>query len=147
MAFITSGDKVSAQEMLDEVFATFMEPIAIYQTPQKTVISTDPNFNFAYGDSQPSVNVGYTAQSGIFNATVEYLNRLNKETMHFPIDAASLAIARGYVRISVSGDAQEFLKNVEEVEFDGEKFRVITDPQSRGMFARNYYDYLLQRLS
>lgn len=145
MGFLTDLDKTECQSMLQEVFDAYKEKIVVYKTPISTFIVTE-NYNFAYGAAQNNSNVIYTPQRMEFEATIEYLDSLTTAKKQFPIESLNLSATENYVRISIQNDAKDWLENSEEIELDGNKFKLISTGQPRGLFNRAWFDYLLQRL-
>lgn len=118
-------------------FNFFKETIVIYKTPQEVYISSDSNFNFFYGEKSPGVEKTYITQSGVFEATIEYIDQEdNQKRNYVPTDNPAVN-TEAKVRITVGTGAAAFLNECEKITFDGNNFRVLSDQQPRGMFTRS----------
>lgn len=150
MSFLSQNEKNECDFLLDEFcFNTFKEPqgISIYLTPERTIISTDSNFIFAFETPQPGSDIQYVTQSGHFDAVVEYEANLDSNDKDFPLNQSIPLKNAGLIRISVSGEgAYAMLKNSEKVTFDGQNFNIYSDIVKRGMFTRHIYDCWLQKI-
>ncbi len=147
MSFFTEEEKAEAVSMLNEAFNTFKEQIYVYQSPEQTVISTDPNYVWSFGNDQPDIQVTNTTQSGVFWATVEYMNNESLQRIDHSIFNESILSKQGLVRISVSGvEAFNFLKKAEKITFDDQNFKVVSDLQRRGLFTRDFSDLWLSKI-
>ena len=124
----------------------YKEQIVIFQTPVETQISSGPNFNFFYGENSPDTSVSYVTQSGVFFATVEYLDDKTAQEIGYHPDDNPAKVLEVLVRITVTGDAKAYLDKIEKVVFDGINFRVVSDVRHRGPFARQFYDYFLKKI-
>jgi len=144
----TQAEKDELTEMLGAAFEAFQERIVIYKTSLKTFVATEESdFNFAYGDEQPAVEMQYTPQSGEFWATVEYVNLKDAQQLLYFSTQSNIKIPKGDVKISVSGsEAADFLRNVEHINLDGQEFKVSSDIVPRGLFNRDYYDCWLEKI-
>lgn len=128
----------------DDVFDTFKEKILIFQTPLKTYINSSvAGYNFAFGDSTAG-EVIHTPVSGFFDATIEYLDQRYSQKLTKREDTR-ITTTDGYVRICVSGDANEFLRSCKTINFDGDEFAILSDKVPRGIFGRKYFDYWLSK--
>ena len=145
MDLFTATEKAEIASLQDDVFDTFKEKIVIFQTPLETyVATTNTNFNFAFEDQQPLNNVTYTIVSGQFDATIEYVDQQDNQQLN-KIDNSRITTTDGYVRICVSGDANNYLKDAKNITFDGDSFVIVSDKRPRGIFVRKYFDYFLQK--
>jgi len=143
----------SAEEMAEiaeiemEPFDCFKELITIYRTPNIAYVSNGPAFNFAYQEEQSAVNSTYVIRSGQFLATIEYLDNIGEQQLLHPAPDSTLTVPKNFLRLGVTGDAKDYLTQVEKVIIDNQSFIPASDARPRGMFARRYYDYFFQKLA
>ncbi len=133
-------------EMEMEPFDSFKETIVIYRTPDIAYISNGPNFNFAYSSDQPAVTATNIIRSGAFEATVEYLDNVGEQQLLHPDRDSANTVPKNFLRLGVTGDARDYLTQVEKVVIDGMSFIPASDARPRGMFTRRYYDYFFQKI-
>ena len=132
---------------MNSCFDTFSETITIFKYPQKTVIYTNPNYNFAFEENSDGSDSTYVPSSGQFRATVEFIDSEVNQRNETPILDIDVKNSVGMVRISVSGDGKAYMGNLEKVMIDGVAFHCRTQPLHRGMFSRGTFDYYLSKIN
>ncbi len=144
---LSANIKQQAEGLLDIVFNTFKEEISVYQTPTRTYINlagNDANFNF---NAPPEDDFTYVVASGVFEATVEYVDQQDNQQKNFPTPDMPIVAPLGFVKICVSGDAaRTILTKSEKVRFDNTDFKIVSDSRPRGIFNRKYTDFWLQKI-
>lgn len=140
----------SYRQAFRDLHDTLARPIIIWKTPQETIASTNPNFNGFYGASSllSADDVILTPQTGSFKARIWYLTaqEMAKEIQSLSTsDVTKINVKAGGVRIRVSGDAREYLKEVENITFDNEEHVIISNDRKHGLFEPVWFDYILQR--
>ena len=145
MAF--SADELSEMnDMYGEAFDSFKEQIVIYQTPTISFVSSGPSFNFAAGIEQPGLSSVNVVRSGVFWATVEYLDNIGAEQLVHPSRDTAVAVPKTFLRLGVTGDARDYITQIEKLVVDGVSFEPASDPFARGIINRNYYDYFFEKV-
>lgn len=143
----SAAEMSEAESLLGEAFDSFKEYIVIYKTANKTIISTNGSFNFAFGLEQPDISTAKVVQSGRFHATVEYSDTRDDQRLDTSDANIPALQEKGWVRISISGaSGADFLQNSEIVKIDGKDFRRQSDMLPRGLWNRNSYDCWLQKI-
>jgi len=133
---ISDEQKLAYGNVFNDIHDTFARPIIIYKIPIKTVISSNLNYNFAYGNEQEGMDVVYTPVSGIFQARISWLDpsALNgfkeiKEEIHGNV-----------VKLKVKKDVFDFLDNAQRVEIDGRTVQFFGSSQPHGLFGIDFYN-------
>lgn len=142
---MTAAERAELESMYDIPFDFFKEQIAIVKTPISIFVASGPNFNFIFDEEQPDSQQTYTYQSGVFWATVEYIDNRDGQRLGAPMDS-NINKLEGFVRISVTGDAKAYLDQYETINFDNQRFKKISDLQPRGIASRRYFDCWLQKI-
>ena len=135
-SLVSDAQKLAYSNVFNDIHDTFARPIIIYKIPIKTVISSNLNYNFAYGNEQEGMDMVYTPVSGIFQARISWLDpsSLNgfkdiKEEVHGNV-----------VKLKVKKDVFDFLDNAEHVEIDGRSVQFFGSSQPHGLFNIDFYD-------
>ncbi len=145
MDLLSPEDKADCMAAQDDVFDTFKEQILIFHTPDKTYISTSiTDYNFGFGDSNPSVDFIATPVSGFFDATITYIDQQDNQKLTKQQDTR-ITVPDGYVKICVGMDGNQYLRAAKNIIFDGDEFTIVSDKRPRGIFERKYFDYYLQK--
>lgn len=142
-----------ADSCIQDLEDTFGTPVVIYKTSEQLLISTNPNYNFAYPDPQPGAQVQYVPQSGTFTARIKYLddndlqlllttqNRLDEGQ-----DQLRLMLSKPVVRLKINLAADAFIgTDFQRATFDGDTFVLFRAKRRHGLFERNYVSLYLQR--
>jgi hypothetical protein len=146
MPFLSDADKQFAQLLLEVAPDTFKERLIIYEAPTQTLLTTNPNFIWAFGNNQPDISVSQVTNSGEYWATVEYMDSESLQKLNFPTDSELLK-KEGLVRVSISGQTgYEALKRSEKIVFDGQNFMRAKDIFPRGLFERRWFDVWLYKI-
>jgi len=147
-SLFSDAEKQNISDTLDIVFDTFKTRITIYKVAEKVFISSTNQYNSIYQDLGGN-DVNYEIVSQSFDATVQFFesNSSSKNKIdRYPSDRNARYIVEGAeLRISVRQDAYEYMKNFQAMEFNGEKFALVTSDVPRGIFSMNYYNFWLKR--
>jgi hypothetical protein len=134
-SLVTDNQKILYSDVFNDIHDTFARKIIIFKTPIRTVISTDPNYNFLYGNNQDGFDVSYTPVSGIFDARIKWLDpqalqgyKEIKEEIHGNV-----------CRLKVKKDARDFLDGSERIEIDGKYVQFFGSTQPQGLFNIDFY--------
>ena len=142
-----SADEIAEMnEMYAELFDSFKEEIVIYRTPTTALISVGPSYNFSFGANQPSLESVNVIRSGSFWATVEYLDNIGAQQIVHPSRDTAVAVPKTFIRIGVTGDARDYITQIEKLVIDGSSFEPASDPYARGIINRSYYDYFFKKI-
>jgi hypothetical protein len=134
-SLITDEQKLAYGNVFNDMHDTFSRKIIVFKTPLRTVISTDINYNFLYGNNQDALKVEYTPVSGIFDARIKWFDpqvlqgyKEIKEEIHGNV-----------CRLKIKKDARDFLDGSERVEIDGKYVQFFGSTQPHGLFDIDFY--------
>lgn len=144
---LSEAQKTAAAALLDIAFDTFKRPtpIVIYKTPLQTIVSTNLNYNFAYPDNNPDVEIEFTPQTGQFDATIQYIDSVDAEKLPIVANSIKFDKSKHVIRMSVRMSGRALLLDAERIEFDGDNHVILNSGRPRGLFEPNYYDFYLQQ--
>lgn len=151
MSFISEADKASLHSVMKGLAETWEQDIVVYQMPEKTIISQDPNFNIFQANSQNMFNPENEPIRYVLKARILY-----QKDQQYPffdpyvggqLDVAQLKqrSAEGITRIKVNESGYNILKGTKVVELDGFQFTIDTLERPHGLFNRDYFTFHLKR--
>tara|TARA_R100000995_G_C3411622_1_gene89643 strand:- start:106 stop:558 length:453 start_codon:yes stop_codon:yes gene_type:complete len=142
---LTAAEKTSLNEVMDDLHDTFAREIQIIKEAVKTVSTSSAQFNSVYGTAGASTSLTYTPQSGTYKARVQYMRQDEDYFTDSQLDSQlKIKMPAGSVRIKVSGDAHEYLKDAKRIQFDSRRFTIQSDYRPHGLFDARYYTYYLK---
>lgn len=142
---LTAAEKTSLNEVMDDLHDTFAREIQIIKEAVKTVSTSSAQFNSVYGTAGASTSLTYTPQSGTYKARVQYMRQDEDYFADSQLDSQlKIKMPAGSVRIKVSGDAHEYLKDAKRIQFDSRRFTIQSDYRPHGLFDARYYTYYLK---
>ena len=140
MNLVPDQDQLVYDNVFNDIHDTFSRKIIVYKTPERTVISTNLNYNFIYTDSQEGINVQYTPVSGILDVRIKWLDPSDlkgqkdiKEEVHGNI-----------VRLKVKKEDIEWFQDWKHIEVDGRTVQFFGTSQPHGLFDPNFYTIYLE---
>lgn len=144
-SLLSDAEKAALESVMSDLHDTFKRALVIFKDGEQTVISTDPNYNFAYGfNNGISTNVEFTPIQQTFSGRVLYGKPDATMLSNPSIDAQlRLEMMNSTVRIKLDQDGRDFLVDAKRVEFDGNRFKVLGDPRPHGLFAPQFYTFFL----
>ena len=145
-SLISTAEKNTLNGILRDVHDTFSRDIAIIKEAQKTVSTPSSSFNSVYGTAGATTSIVNVTQSGTFKARVKYFNQ---EEQYFSSETdvdsqLKIKLPAGTVRIKVSGDAHEYLKDAKRIQLDNRRFTIDGDSRPHGLFDAQFYTYYLK---
>ena len=144
-SLLSDADKTTLNEAMDSLHDTFARDVQIIKEAVKTVTTTNAQFNSVYGTAGATTSLVYTPQSGTYRARVQYLNQNEEYFADSQLDSQlKIKIPAGSVRIKVSGDAHEYLKDAKRVQLDDRRFTIFSDVRPHGLFNSRYFTYYLR---
>ena len=112
----------------------------MYKTPERTVLSTSPSYNFIYNDQQEGENVAYTPVSGEISVRIKWLDPQElkglteiKEEIHGNI-----------VRIKIKKEDMHWIDDWKHLEIDGRTVQFFGTSKPHGLFTVDYYTVYLE---
>lgn len=128
---------------------TFSKSIFVFKNGKKTVIATNNKYNAIYGKTNTGTreDIKYDTISKEFQARVYY----DKEDQEFLANEGSdqagsqnkIILPKGSVRIVVTLEAYEFLKESRRVEIDGRVFAIKSGGNDSGFASNQFYHFHL----
>lgn len=153
MEILSSTEKAVYQSVIRDIHDTWKRPITIFKTPERIILTENPNFNFVYDDSAPNTVENYTVNSGIFYARIFYMKSDvdNATVLTAPnLGKSEFGDARlinpfNMVQIKIDESGHQFIQGAKLIEIDTEKYSVLSAGRRHGLFIPEYYTYWLQR--
>lgn len=140
MNLLPDADQLLYDDVFNDIHDTFSRKIVVYKTPERVVISTNPNYNFIYTDAQEGMNVQYIPVSGVIDVRIKWLDPSDlkgqkdiKEEVHGNI-----------VRLKVKKEDIYWFDDWKRVEIDGRTVQYFGTTQPHGLFDPNFYTIYLE---
>ena len=143
-SFFTAAEKDYLSSFIDDIHDTWKREIVVYQEAEKTILSTDPNFNPIFRRNITNVEVEVsksTIEARIYYGRNQEVAGINENGLDFQ---TKLGVPIGWVRLKVDPDGYEVLKDAKRIEFDGKVFKPLSSNRPHGLFDVRYYTFYLQ---
>jgi len=134
----TDSEKEEIAANLLHLHDTFGRDIIVYKEAQKVVISTDPNYNYLYGNSGATTSVSNVPVKKTFKARIRY--DLDNKNLISNIGSNETS----QVRIKLKKADYNYISDAKRIEFDGRMFHVDSDPRAHGLFDVQFYTLFLR---
>ena len=134
----TAAEKEEIAANLLHLHDTFGRDIVVYKEAQKVVISTDPNYNYLYGNSGATTSVSNVPVKKIFKARIRY--DLDNKNLISNVGSNETS----QVRIKLKKSDYTYISDAKRIEFDGRMFHVDSDPRAHGLFDVQFYTLFLR---
>ena len=127
---------------------TFAKKIYVFKQAEKTIISTSPNYNAIYGKTNSGTkgNINYKMVMEEHYARVYYIQEdqeyLAKEGSQNS-SQNKIILPKGSIRIVVTIDAYNALKEAKRVDVDGRIFAIKSGGSRSGFSADDFYHFYL----
>lgn len=141
---ISQEDKDRFDNVFNDLHDTFAREITIFKKLKKIFISTNQTYNALYSRASGQKEKESTVSAIKVKARITYFNAANKRENEENF-ALGFDIPGDYVRIKLDENGYIALKNVTDVEIDGELFNIVSDSSKAGIFSIKYYQYILKR--
>jgi hypothetical protein len=132
--YLTEKQKSGYAKPFQKLHETFARPVVVWKTPERIVISSDPNYNFLYND-QESIEVNYIPVSGKFDCRIQWQDP--SKTMGWP--EIREEIRANVCRIKAKKDFVDFINNAERIEIDGRPVQSLGTNRPHGLFNIDFY--------
>lgn len=151
---LTSSQKAKFEGVFDDIHDTFSRTIFVYKIFNKRFVGINMNkdYNGLY-DQALNDNESGTAIDGIeqvrkieTKARVLYSSNQKEQEDSSTGQQTSLNFPLGSIRLKLSYEAFELIRDAKEVEVDGELFNLETDASKAGMFSPRYYVVFLKKI-
>jgi hypothetical protein len=152
MSLLSDSEKASIFADFNTAMNTFLRPLTVYQSPQTTVIITDPNFNPLDGNynenSEQIENVPiYTTINGriLYDKNQEWTDiSPNGSAKDGQLKISDQLSVRA-VRIKVDYSGYSLLSTTKKIELDGFLFNLESEPRPHGPFGTGYWTFYFSR--
>lgn len=146
-SLISDAQKSTYKSIIDNIHDTFKRLLMVYKEGTKIVISSDPNYSHIY--EQPSDNVQIQTSSRQISARIYYFPRYLKKEEITPTGGDTLALRQNaeQVRLRMSKDDFDFVKDAERFVFDDHTYTKSSTEVPTGLFADSFYTLYLRRVS
>lgn len=127
---------------------TFSRKIQVYKHAEKTVIATNANYNAIYGRTNAGSKggVSYKMVMQEFDARVYYIEQTQEYLAKEGHDSSSqnkIILPKGSIKIVVTLDGHNFLKEAKRVDVDGKTFLIKSGGSSSGFPSNEFYRFFL----
>ena len=147
-SLMSEDEKLAYQAVINDLAKTFERPLVMYKTPEKVIASTNPNYNFTYGDNQLNGDVAsYIVNSGVFNARISAVSaeQANIFAVQNVAIEGRLEQAKNIVKIKLEASGAAFIKEAKFIDLDGDRYIIISPARKHGLFYPEYSTIYLQR--
>lgn len=145
-SLISASEKQELNEAIANVHATFARDVVVYKEASEVVIITDPNFNPLYNTAGQSTSIINTPVYKTIKARIQYNDDFKKEywTDYSDRTQIKLQAVVGTVRIKVTLDDYEYIKDGRRFDLDGKRFVLNSSFRGHGLFDSQYYTLYLK---
>lgn len=146
-SLLSDLEKEALEQVIDNVHDTFKRKIIAYKEAKIIIMSTDPNFNSIYQQSTQQVAKEVIKRE--FEARIYYYRKSQERRAinATPEDHLAIQMSEGEVRLKVKKEDYDFIKDVERIEFDGQLFRLASEPRPHSLFSTRYFSLTLKRVN
>jgi hypothetical protein len=135
--FLSSSQRAEMAANLLDLHDTFGRDIVVYKEAQKVIMSTDPGYNYLYGNAgKTTPNVQNVPVRKVFKARIRY--DTDRSLEYFGEADAQVKINRpdpnSTVRIKLKIEDYNYIKEAKRIELDGRMFHIESDPRPHGLF-------------
>jgi hypothetical protein len=134
--FFKDYEKRNIAEQLLGLHETFGRDIVVYKEARKVIMSSDPSYNYLYGNSgDQNASVQYQPVRKVFKVRIKYEN--NRDLEYMAEANAQLKLSRtgdSLVRIKFKIEDYNYIKEAKRIELDGRLFHINSDPKFHGLF-------------
>lgn len=135
--FFKDHEKRNIADQLLGLHETFGRDIVVYKEARKVIMSSDPSYNYLYGNSgDQNTSVQYVPVRKVFKVRIKYDN--NRDLEYMGEANAQLKLSRpsteSLVRIKLKIEDYDYIKEAKRIELDGRLFHINSDPKFHGLF-------------
>jgi hypothetical protein len=133
-SLVSNDEKLAWANEFNNIHDTFARAVTAWKTPERVVVSSDPNYNFLYND-QESIEVTYIPISGIFDCRIQWQDP--SKMGGWPEIREEV---RGNIcRIKAKKDFVDFISGAEKIEIDGRPVQAVGTSRPHGLFNIDFY--------
>lgn len=148
MSLISNNAKEKFGKVFDQIHETFQTPITVINKGEKTIVSSDPNYNPVYGNRPNQNSFEYTKNTDTIYVRILYSQPDDIKNPDLSNnDILKLLLNNNEIRIKAKKeDYEKYFKNSTKIEVDGKTFKTSTSPKLHGLFDRNYVTIFLKEI-
>jgi hypothetical protein len=133
-SFVSDAEKLAWGNEFNNLHDTFARPVVAWKTPERIVVSTNPNYNFLYND-QDSIEVKYIPISGTFDCRIQWQDPSKTDGW-----SEIREEVRGNIcRIKAKQNFVDFIGEAERIEIDGRPVQQMGTSRPHGLFNIDFY--------
>ena len=133
-SLVSDAEKSAWANEFNNLHDTFARSVTVWKTPERVVVSSDPNYNFLYNE-QESIEVEYIPVSGKFDCRIQWQDP--SKMMGWPEIREEV---RGNIcRIKAKKDFVDFISDAEKIEIDGRPVQSLGTNRPHGLFNIDFY--------
>lgn len=148
MKLISESEKIELAQYLNDVYDTFKTDVLYFVERDILTISTDTNFNYVYGTEQNGVTTTTQVHSGIFDATIKYLNAADSRQSYknFPVENLNIDNTKTYIRIRTKLANLSLVQGIKQLKLDGLVYQLVSAPKPHSLFptTTKYVDLIFE---
>jgi hypothetical protein len=133
-SLISNDEKLLLANEFNDLHDTFARPVIAWKTPERVVVSSDPNYNFLYND-QESIEVTYVPVSGQFDCRIQWQD----PSKMMGWGEIREEIRGNLCRIKAKKDFVDFISDAEKIEIDGRPVQSMGTNRPHGLFNIDFY--------
>jgi hypothetical protein len=133
-SLVSNEEKLLLASEFNDLHDTFSRSVIAWKTPERIVVSSDPNYNFLYNE-QESIEVTYVPISGTFDCRIQWQDP--SKMGGWPEIREEV---RGNIcRIKAKKDFVDFISDAERIEIDGRPVQALGTNRPHGLFNIDFY--------
>jgi hypothetical protein len=142
MDYLSSSVRTQISEIFDNVHETLKQTITVYKDSENTMT---PSYNSIYGSGGSTpLSITKTSVSRSVGARIKYLSSEEDYFTSSEVNSQmKITIPKGSIRIKVTSDDFDFIKEAKRIEFNGVRYNIISDGLPIGPFSPEYYSIFL----
>jgi hypothetical protein len=133
-SFVSDTEKLSWGNEFNNLHDTFARPVTAWKTPERIIVSSDPNYNFLYNE-QESIEVTYIPVSGTFDCRIQWQDP--SKMGGWP--EIREEVLGNICRIKAKKDFVDFISDAERIEIDGRTVQALGTNRPHGLFKVDFY--------
>ncbi len=145
-SLISTTEKAALEAVMDDLHATWARDITVFKFAERTVITTNDDFNPLYDNSGSTTSVINTPVSGTYSARIHFVDDVDKKFWSEQNSKLSLKIDApvGTVRLKIAADAYSFIKDAQRIDLDDKRYVIDSVLKPHGLFSTKYYTLYLK---
>lgn len=133
-SLVSNAEKLSWANEFNNIHDTFARSVIAWKTPERIVVSSDPNYNFLYNE-QESLEVTYIPISGVFDCRIQWQDPSKMKGWR----EIREEIRGNICRIKAKKDFVDFIGDAEKIEIDGKFVQTLGTNRPHGLFNIDFY--------